>query len=144
MTNRLPSLVAFLIAARSGSPTPVGRRLKALIAIVAISVACGSSPDSPSGSTRGPFSYSITGSAKHVSITYQNSSGGTNQTGWSLGVPFSYSGTAKSGDFLYISAQIDSSPDSGNITVTIMKNGLYYTSASAFGFPNIATASGSY
>lgn len=86
--------------------------------------------------------YKITGSAKHVSITYQNGSGGTSQTGAS--VPFTYEyGTAKKGEFVYISAQIDTSPDNGSISVTILKNGSTLFSGSANGFPNIATASGS-
>jgi hypothetical protein len=88
------------------------------------------------------ITYKITGSAKHMSITYQSSAGGTSQTGSS--VPFTYEyGSAKKGDFVYISAQIDTSPDSGSISATILKNGSTLFTGSASSFPNIATASGS-
>jgi len=87
--------------------------------------------------------YTVTGSAKHIALTYQNSEGGTDQRG--SGVPFSYSWSgAKDGDFLYISAQIDTSPDGGDITVSIVKDGKTAFTGRATGFPNIATASGSY
>lgn len=111
----------------------------ALSLLVFMATACSA------GSILSPSStilYQITGTAKHVSITYQSSTGGTSQTGSAL--PFSYAyGSAKKGDFLYISAQIDTSPDAGNITVTILKNGTTLFSGTANGFPNIATANGS-
>jgi HYDIN/CFA65/VesB-like, Ig-like domain len=87
--------------------------------------------------------YRITGTARHCSATYENSTGGTNQQG--VSIPFSYSwNSARLGDFLYMSCQIDQASDAGNITVAIYKNGTFYRSGFAAGFPNIATASGSY
>jgi hypothetical protein len=87
--------------------------------------------------------YRITGSARRCSATYENSTGGTNQS--EVNIPFSYSWSgARIGDFLYMSCQIDTPGDGGNIVVTIYKNGTLYKSAEAVGFPNIATASGSY
>jgi hypothetical protein len=87
--------------------------------------------------------YRITGSARRCSATYENSTGGTNQA--EVNIPFSYSWSgAKSGDFLYMSCQIDTGGDSGSILVEIYKNGGVSKSATAIGFPNIATASGSY
>lgn len=87
--------------------------------------------------------YSITGTAKHVSVTYANSTGGTSQTGSSL--PFTYTLTGmKAGDFLYVSAQIDTSPDSGSIDVSITKDGKTLCSGFAVGFAKIATASCSF
>jgi Carboxypeptidase regulatory-like domain len=87
--------------------------------------------------------YRITGTARRCAATYENSTGGTNQA--EVPVPFSYSWNgARSGDFLYMSCQISSGGDTGNITVAIYKNGSLYRSATAIGFPNIATASGSY
>lgn len=87
--------------------------------------------------------YRITGSARHCSSTYENSTGGVNQHG--VNIPFSYSWNgARSGDFLYMSCQIDQASDTGSITVAIYKNGTLYRSGFASGFPNIATASGSY
>jgi hypothetical protein len=115
-------------------------RRSLLMACFALVAACGSST-SPSGNGR--VQYTVTGTAQHVALTYQNSSGGTDQKGASL--PFSYSwSTAKTGDFLYISAQIDTSPDSGSITVTISKNGKTAFTGNATGFANIATASGTF
>lgn len=87
--------------------------------------------------------YRITGSARRCDATYENSTGGTNQQ--EVTIPFSYSWNgARTGDFLYMSCQISSGGDSGNITVSIFKNGSLFKSAQAIGFPNIATASGSY
>jgi hypothetical protein len=120
------------------------RRSLLVAAVILFTAACGGpNPDGPSdASVSGAASYQVTGTAKHVSITYQNASGGTSQTGASL--PWGYALSAKGGDFLYVSAQIDQSPDSGSITVTIMKGTSVYETAHATGFPNIATASGSY
>jgi hypothetical protein len=87
--------------------------------------------------------YRITGTARRCGATYENSTGGTSQA--TVDLPFSYTwSSARSGDFLYMSCQINTGGDNGNITVAIYKNGTLYRSADANGFPNIATASGSY
>jgi hypothetical protein len=87
--------------------------------------------------------YRITGSARRCDATYENSSGGTNQS--TVDIPFSYSWNgAHSGMFLYMSCQISSGGDQGSITVALIKNGVTVQTASANGFPNIATVSGSY
>jgi len=87
--------------------------------------------------------YRLTGTARRCSATYENSTGGTNQS--RVDIPFSYSWDgARSGDFLYMSCQIDTAGDQGTLTVAIYKNGVFYRSGMAIGFPNIATASGSY
>lgn len=131
---------------RDGKPpfTKGMRRITRAIAlaVLVVATACGkSNPSEPSG--KGVVLYQVTGTARHVALTFQNSTGGTDQRGSTL--PFTYSwNTAKANDFLYISAQIDTSPDPGNITVTISKDGRVAYSANAISFPNIATASGSY
>lgn len=90
-----------------------------------------------------PVEYRITGTARHCSATYENATGGTNQAG--VSIPFTYTWpSARAGDFLYMSCQIDTGGDTGSINVAIFKNGTLYKSADAIGFPNIATASGSY
>ena len=86
--------------------------------------------------------YRITGSARTCSVTYENAAGGTSQA--RLTIPWSYSRGASPSDFLYVSCQIDSGGDSGSISVNIYRNGDLFKFASASGFPNIATASGSY
>src|ERR1035437_7718778 len=87
--------------------------------------------------------YRITGTSLRGSATYQNSRGGTNQS--AVNVPFSYSWNgARSGDFLYMACQIDTGGDTGSITIGLYKNGNLVQSATANGFPNIATVSGSY
>lgn len=93
----------------------------------------------PSGSA----DYSLTGSAARVDITYQNSSGGTSQVS-NATLPWTYSLSGlKTGDFLYVSAQITST-SGGSLVATINRNGKYFQSATANGFASIATASGSY
>jgi len=77
------------------------KRLIALALLLLVSVSCNAL--SPSGS----ITYRVSGSAKHVSLTYENSSGGTSQQGATL--PWSYERSASKGDFLYVSAQIDTS-----------------------------------
>jgi Bacterial Ig-like domain (group 1) len=100
-------------------------------------------PPVPPGPAPSNVEYRITGTATHCSATYENSTGGTDQRG--VSVPFSYSWNgAQTGDFLYISCQIDTATDRGDILVAIYKNGVLYRSATAVGFPSIATASGSY
>jgi hypothetical protein len=86
--------------------------------------------------------YSITGTAKTCAATYRSSSGATSQG--RVNIPWSFTRSATSGDFLYISCQIDTSGDTGSILVRILRNGLVVNSASATGFPSIATASSTY
>lgn len=99
--------------------------------------------DATMGIAPPPVEYRITGTARTCSATYENSTGGTNQQ--TVAIPFSYTwSSARSGDFLYMSCQINQGSDTGTITVSIYKNGSLYRSGFAAGFPNIATASGSY
>jgi hypothetical protein len=85
--------------------------------------------------------YDVTGSGvTKVSLTYENSDGGTSQIS-SATLPWSYSFKAKKDDFLYVSAQI--TEGTGTITVTIRKNDKTYKTSNASGFAAIATASGS-
>ena len=108
------------------------------VSVMMLTLACGGSPSGPSGHVE----YQIAGSATRVDITYQNSSGGTSQIA-NAAVPWTYSWTgAKSGDFLYVSAQIVSG--TGSVTATIRKNGTVAQTSTSTGFATIATASGSY
>jgi Carboxypeptidase regulatory-like domain len=95
--------------------------------------------------TRAPpvVEYRITGTARRCDVTYESAPGSTSQA--TVDVPWSYTwGSARTGDFLYVSCQISTGGDRGNIKVAIYKNGTLYRSAMADGFPNIATASGTY
>jgi hypothetical protein len=72
----------------------------------------------PSGHVR----YEVTGTAARVNVGYENANGGTSEnTNVSLPWSHEWSG-AKSGDFLWVWAEI-ASPGGGSITVTIRKNG---------------------
>ena len=86
--------------------------------------------------------YTITGSARTCSVFYESGAGSTSSARVTL--PWSYSRSARAGDFLYVSCQIDSGGDTGSIFVRINRNGSLFRSASASGFANIATASGTY
>lgn len=87
--------------------------------------------------------YRVTGTARHCAATYANSSGGTSQQGVAL--PFSYGWVSpREGAFLYMSCQIDQSTDAGSIRVDLYTDGALVKSATAVGFPTIATVSGSY
>ena len=82
--------------------------------------------------------YEVTGSASKVFITYQNENGGTSQE--EASVPWSYSFTAESGDFVYVSAQ--NQGDNGSVTVTIYKDGEVFKTSTSSGGYVIATADG--
>lgn len=113
-----------------------------LVAIALAQLACGSN-SAPTNPSLGQIRYDISGTATNVDITYENENGSTSQIG-AAPLPWSYAWSgAKHGDFLYISAQIVN-VSGGAITVTITKDGTLFKSASASGFPSIATASGSY
>ena len=87
--------------------------------------------------------YRITGTALQCSATYQNSTGGVDQR--DVNVPFSYSWNgAKSGDPLSMSCRIESSEDTGSITIELYTNGTLIRSATASGFPHVAAVSASY
>jgi Carboxypeptidase regulatory-like domain len=97
---------------------------------------------SPTPPPAAAVEYSITGSAKTCQATYRSSSGGTSQA--RVTIPWSFTRSATTGDFLYVSCQIDSSGDSGSIFVRISRHGSTVASASATGFPHIATADAVY
>jgi len=99
-------------------------------------------PQPPQPPSSPQVEYRITGTARRCSVTYENQSGSVSQA--PVTIPWSYSRTARTGDFLYVSCQIDTSGDRGGITVAIYKSGGLYRSATASEFPNIATTSGSY
>jgi hypothetical protein len=85
--------------------------------------------------------YRVSGSTSSVFITYANKDEGTSQV--TTRTPWSYSWYgAKSGQFLYVSAQNQKS--SGSVKVQIYKNGALYKESESSGAYVIATASGTY
>lgn len=84
--------------------------------------------------------YKVTGTAETVSITYENSDGGCSQES-DVSIPWSYSFTGESGDFVYISAQ--NQGETGSVTVTIKTDGDVFKQSTSEGAYVIATASGS-
>ena len=120
-------------------------RLNQVVASLLLTIsaaACSKSSTGPSSPSSGPVTYQVTGTATHILVTYQDASGGTSQTGSAL--PFNYALTAKTGDLLYLSAQIDTNSDTGNITATISKNGSVIQNGSAAGFGSVITLSATY
>ncbi|MCJ7483176.1 MAG: hypothetical protein MUO31_09450 [Thermodesulfovibrionales bacterium] len=85
--------------------------------------------------------YRVSGSTNSVFITYANKDEGTSQTYAQTPWTYKFSG-AKSGQFLYVSAQNQRS--SGSVKVEIYKNGDLYKVSESSGAYVIATASGSY
>lgn len=110
------------------------RRVAPAILFVVL-VACGGS----SGPSLPSVTYTVSGSAREVSVTYANASEGTSQA--TVSVPWSHSFTCtKSGQFLYISAQ--NQGQTGTVTVRITKGGTTYKESTSSGAFVIATASG--
>lgn len=83
--------------------------------------------------------YSVTGTATRASITYASSSAGTGQTG-DVTLPWSFSWTAKKGDFVYVSAQ--NAGTSGCVRVEITLDGDVLDSQQSCGEFVIASVSG--
>lgn len=88
--------------------------------------------------------YVITGDGvSGVSLTWANDTGGTEQGDYKLPFCLPFDGF-KSGDFLYLSAQIiQPTSGAGTITCTIYDGNTVVSTAKASGFPKIATCSGS-
>jgi hypothetical protein len=123
-------------------------RADGLVDVVALALSADDTTPTPTQTPTpapAPFAieYRVTGTAAHCAATYENARGGTDQN--RVNVPFTYGwNDAKSGAFLYMSCQIDSATDHGDLFVAIYKNGVLYKSATATAFPSSATASGSY
>ncbi len=84
--------------------------------------------------------YAVAGTAKRVSITLSNATGGTEQYG-DCPVPYDYQFRAEKGTFLYISAQ--NQGDSGTVITTIWVDGKRFKESKSSGAYVIASASGS-
>lgn len=84
-------------------------------------------------------SYSVTGTADKVSLTY-TTPGGTEQLA-DVNLPWNYQMTASSGAHAYVSAQI-TDQGGGTVTTTILLNGEPVKSATSSGFATIASSSG--
>jgi hypothetical protein len=96
-----------------------------------------------SSSSGNDIRYEIVGSGvTEVSLTWENDQGGTNQGDYSLPFKKIYT-NFKSGDFLYISAQI-SQPTSGagSISCNIYEGDTLISKGDANGFASIASCSG--
>ena len=84
--------------------------------------------------------YKVTGSANRVDVTYSNKSGGTSQES-NVSTPWTHSFKGENEQFVYISAQ--NQGESGNVTVSIYRNGKKIETSTSNGAYVIATASGS-
>jgi hypothetical protein len=94
----------------------------------------------PQGPPVPAVEYRVYGS--RASLTYANAQEGTSQNSSAM-LPWTYSfNSARTGQFLYISAQ--NTGDSGQIRVEIWKRGSLYRTSTSQGAFAIATASGSY
>lgn len=93
--------------------------------------------------TSADFRYTVTGTAKTASLTYENADGGTSQES-DVVLPWEYSFSLDKStyNFLYISAQ--NGTREGTVIVTIYKDGDVYKTSTSSGAFTIATASGSY
>jgi hypothetical protein len=83
--------------------------------------------------------YEITGTAKYVDVTLNNSTGGTEQY-TNVPIPKRYTYNSFPDYFLYISAQ--NTGESGTVTVSIYVNGTLFKTSTSSGAYVIASASG--
>lgn len=115
--------------------------MKKILVLTLFIIACLFSCDA--FETSANFKYTVTGTAKTASVTYENADGGTSQES-NIALPWEYSFSLDKSlyNFLYISARIDR--DGGTVTTTIYKDGDVYKISSSSGAYSGATASGSY
>lgn len=83
--------------------------------------------------------YEVTGSAKSVSLTIENSSGGTSQFS-DKSLPWTYTFTSKYDTWLYCSAQ--NQGNAGTVTVKLYTNNEIFKQSTSEGAYVIASASG--
>lgn len=109
--------------------------------LAALVAGCNKSESGPSESS-GPVKYRVSGTTARASLTYSNASGGTSQVSGAT-LPWAYDiASAKSGQFLYISAQNDLA--TGCLTAEIYKGTALFKTSTSCGAYVIASASGSY
>lgn len=120
---------------------------KVLAALLLVALGgCGGGGDGGGGSTgrddRQSFDvvYSVAGTGP-VDVTFATSSG-TAQTRAATG-SFRYTRTARTGDFLYVAAQVDSSSSLAQVSTLITVNGQTFKNTFSSGPFVIATANGS-
>lgn len=111
-----------------------------LIVFVGLISSCTKEDDLGSSSSSGTVKYEVTCSPSGFDITYENSSGNTEQKDISSG-SWSTTFTGYSGDFVYISAQAGN--ENATITTKIYYKGKVIENATSSGDYVIATASGS-
>jgi hypothetical protein len=123
------------------------RTLAAAIALVALVATAGCLENLTSPTTATPtvhyysVEYKVTGTAtSSASLTYANSAGGTSQSS-NAALPWSFKFSAKSGQFLYISAQ--NNDKYGCVDAVIVVDGKDFKTGSGCGAYAIGTASGS-
>lgn len=94
-----------------------------------------------SSNTTHTVRYEVTGGESWYTagLTYENAQGGTEQR--DVGLPWSQTYTMKTGDFAYISAQLDNGV--GQITCTIYVDGTEWKTSTSSGQYVIASCSGS-
>jgi uncharacterized protein YceK len=111
----------------------IGMALLALAMVVSLcGVGCGSIT-----TTTYQVEYKVTGTAGTVSLTYTNKDGGTSQES-NVSLPWTHSFTAKSGSFVYVSAQ--NMGASGTVTTTIYRDGKEFKTSTSTGGYVIATS----
>ena len=109
--------------------------LLALVALIAVTLACGDSTPVPESDIF--ITYEVGGTTDKASLTYENKDGNTEQKTVSL--PWRLSFEAKPGAFLYVSAQNER--ESGSVTCKILENNLVKETATSEGAFVIAKCS---
>lgn len=117
--------------------------MKTIIAAAAAALilgACGGGGDDDASEELANVTYTVTNTTgAEQMVTYETSSGVAQVIG---PTPFSFSRSARSGDFLYVSGQNFSNLAFGQITATIRVNGALFKTTTSTGPGAIATATG--
>ena len=116
------------------------KRIWAVIVLMAVLPSCGGrTPTAPEPTPA--VTYSVTGTAMQVTLGYTVPVGSI-YIDPNVKLPFTYTwASAQPGAHLLLSAHIDTPGDTGNVRVSIMRNGIEIRSDTATGFPNRAEVS---
>lgn len=114
-------------------------QMRLTLAVVLLTLAACSGKNPLTGS--GTITYRVNGSATRASLTYEAATGSTSQQA-NVALPWSTTRSAKSGDFLYISAQ--NTGQTGCVNVEIISGDKTLQSSQSCGAFVIATASTTY
>ena len=118
---------------------PIVVRVIVVLMLAAVSWSCDQSSIAPQRPA--PFTYSVTGTAKTVQITYSQADYSIIGTDRSQTLPFVYTWPTPPNKFqlILLGAGVTTPGDSGTVRIAVIENGVETASDVATGYPNGVT-----